>query len=449
LKKNGFIWGVVEGFYGRPWTASQRRELFGWMQSWGLNTYLHAPKDDLKHRTRWREPYSTAESTALKSLIANCRRRGVRFVHAIAPGLDLDHSSRADAAALRGKTNQLIKLGCRHFALLFDDISPALSATDRRRFRTVAAAQCHVANGLLRFIRAGGAVGSLMFCPTPYCGRMCRPSVRESDYLREVGELLDHDIQVLWTGPEIVSETISVESIRELRSVIGRKPLIWDNLHANDYDLRRIYLGPYSGRPLELREEVLGILSNPNCEFEANFVPLRTLAAYAAAKRDWNPRRAYLQALTEWLPRWRCRGTRIRRADLELLGDCFHLPFSAGEIIERWISGIQGLFQTPPSLWGRDLTRSIEICDRVQDLFQRMTALENRELLHSLYRHGWELKEESALVRDYLVWLQGKPGPDDAFTSGEHRPGTCRGGLVARLQKLLPMEDNGTFNHRS
>ena len=30
--------------------AGQRRELFGWMRSWGLNTYLYAPKDDLKHR---------------------------------------------------------------------------------------------------------------------------------------------------------------------------------------------------------------------------------------------------------------------------------------------------------------------------------------------------------------------------------------------------------------
>lgn len=31
------------------------------MQSWGLNTYLYGPKDDLKHRLLWREVYSPEE----------------------------------------------------------------------------------------------------------------------------------------------------------------------------------------------------------------------------------------------------------------------------------------------------------------------------------------------------------------------------------------------------
>src|SRR5262245_29173716 len=47
--------GVVEGFYGKPWTHGERTELFEWMAEWGLNTYLYAPKDDLKHRAIWRE----------------------------------------------------------------------------------------------------------------------------------------------------------------------------------------------------------------------------------------------------------------------------------------------------------------------------------------------------------------------------------------------------------
>ncbi len=45
-----FLAGVIEGFYGQPWTQAERFELFDWMASWGLNTYLYAPKDDLKHR---------------------------------------------------------------------------------------------------------------------------------------------------------------------------------------------------------------------------------------------------------------------------------------------------------------------------------------------------------------------------------------------------------------
>jgi hypothetical protein len=54
--------GVIEGFYGRPWSLSQRRTLFGWMKRWGLKDYLYAPKDDLKHCTRWRSLYTEKEA---------------------------------------------------------------------------------------------------------------------------------------------------------------------------------------------------------------------------------------------------------------------------------------------------------------------------------------------------------------------------------------------------
>jgi hypothetical protein len=36
------------------------------------------PKDDLKHRALWREPYSTAEAETLKQLIQACQQRNVR-----------------------------------------------------------------------------------------------------------------------------------------------------------------------------------------------------------------------------------------------------------------------------------------------------------------------------------------------------------------------------------
>ena len=58
-----FLAGVIEGFYGQPWSMAERVELVGWMSMWWLNTYLYAPKDDLKHRILWREPYSQTEAT--------------------------------------------------------------------------------------------------------------------------------------------------------------------------------------------------------------------------------------------------------------------------------------------------------------------------------------------------------------------------------------------------
>jgi hypothetical protein len=56
--------------------------------------------------------------------------------------------------------------------------------------------------------------------------------------------------------------------------------LIWDNIHANDYDPRRIFLGPYDGRSPEIIPYLRGVLTNPNTEFESNYVALHSLGQW-------------------------------------------------------------------------------------------------------------------------------------------------------------------------
>ncbi|HYT59884.1 MAG TPA: protein O-GlcNAcase [Haliangiales bacterium] len=448
MDANPFICGVVEGFYGRPWSATQRRQLFAWMKPWGMNTYLYAPKDDLKHRLFWREPYPAKEAEELKGLIRECRGKGLRFIYAIAPGLDLAYSGRNDRTRLRRKANQLIERGCRDFALAFDDIPPVLSKEDAKTFGSVADAQCVVANDFLNHLREQVPDATLCFCPTHYCERMSGP-VRHSDYLKRLGKGLDTSIQIFWTGPEIVSETITVDSICELQRVLRRKPLLWDNLHANDYDLRRIYLGPYSGRPREVRAEVAGILSNPNCEFEANYIPLRTLAMYAQAEEEWDPRRAFQTALKGWRLQWKThKPGGLSARQLELLCDCFYLPTQPGPRAKAFLDDFHFLLREPPKRWGIVSRRFETTCAELIGLFDKMSALKNRELLYALYRLVWELREETRLMGKYVSWLKAHPPAGQAFVSTENRPGIYRGGLVAQLQRLLPMDEKGRFRHR-
>ncbi|KPI99597.1 Bifunctional protein NCOAT [Papilio xuthus] len=47
----------------------------------------------------------------------------------------------------------------------------------------------------------------------------------------------------MWTGPKVISKTLTTECIEEITQVLRRPPVIWDNLHANDYDQKRIFLG--------------------------------------------------------------------------------------------------------------------------------------------------------------------------------------------------------------
>lgn len=36
--------GVIEGFYGRPWTLRQRQRLFHDMNAWGMSAFMYGPK---------------------------------------------------------------------------------------------------------------------------------------------------------------------------------------------------------------------------------------------------------------------------------------------------------------------------------------------------------------------------------------------------------------------
>ncbi len=78
------------------------------MSAWGLNVYLYAPKDDDKHRAYWRSLYTLEEANTLSLLIQECRNRGLLFIYAIAPGLDITFSSSEDVTLLKRKLDQVI-----------------------------------------------------------------------------------------------------------------------------------------------------------------------------------------------------------------------------------------------------------------------------------------------------------------------------------------------------
>ncbi|KAM9324809.1 protein O-GlcNAcase [Gastrophryne carolinensis] len=272
-----FHCGVVEGFYGRPWTMEQRKELFRRLQKWGLNTYLYAPKDDYKHRMFWREMYSVEEADQLMTLISAAQDFGIEFIYAISPGLDITFSNQKEVLTLKRKLDQVTQFGCKSFALLFDDIDHNMCPADKEVFSSFAHAQVSITNEIYQYL---GEPETFFFCPTEYCGTFCYPNVAQSPYLQTVGEKLLPGIDVLWTGPKVVSKEISVDSIEEVSKIIKRPPVIWDNIHANDYDQKRLFLGPYKGRSTELIPRLKGVLTNPNCEFESNFVAIHTLATW-------------------------------------------------------------------------------------------------------------------------------------------------------------------------
>ena len=284
-ERSRFLSGVIEGFYGQPWTPSERMELFDWMAAWGLNTYVYAPKDDLHHRALWREPYASPDADRLRR--ADRCLRGAQHPFRLRTQSRVGHPvwtrGRAEASARTLRADDRARM--RRLLAVVRRYSRRMDASDLERWGSLASAQCHVANAVFTWLRARQPSARFVFCPTAYCGRMAAAKLGGDDYLATVGRELLPEIDVFWTGPDIISREITVAHVREIAALLRRKPLIWDNLHANDYDGRRFFCGPYCGRPPELRSEVSGLLSNPNSEFPLNYVPLRTLAQFVQAVR--------------------------------------------------------------------------------------------------------------------------------------------------------------------
>ena len=71
--------GVVEGFYGTPWSHQARLSQIAFYARHKMNVYIYGPKDDPWHRDKWREPYPEAEAKRISELATYARSLGVNF----------------------------------------------------------------------------------------------------------------------------------------------------------------------------------------------------------------------------------------------------------------------------------------------------------------------------------------------------------------------------------
>ena len=286
--------GVVEGFYGVPLAAEDRRWLVERLGAWDMNLYLHAPKDDPRHRTRWRERYPAAETSEFAALVA-CGERagaGVSVGFAISPGLSIEYGSRADRKALAAKLVSFRAIGSRWFALALDDVpSELVHASDRRAFRSLAAAHVAVAHELAEAL---GPDATLLLVPTDYLGTAA------TDYLEELGGALDPRIEVGWTGRTVVSPTITAAEAAARAATLRRPVLVWDNVPAADGPMRpMLHLGPYVGREPAIAQHASGVVLNPMERIRASAPALATAARFLADPNGYDPEAAWRAALRE------------------------------------------------------------------------------------------------------------------------------------------------------
>ncbi|MFJ4940339.1 beta-N-acetylglucosaminidase domain-containing protein [Streptomyces pseudovenezuelae] len=292
--------GVIEGFYGTPWTHAERLAQLDFYGRTKQNVYVYSPKDDDYLRARWRDEYPAAALAQLKELVDRADADHVRFTYALSPGLSVCYSSAADVRALTAKFDSLYAIGVRSFAIPLDDISYTKwnCPEDEREFGTgggaAGTAQARLLNTVWKdFSATHPDLQPLETVPTEYS------DLADSPYKKALREKLDPSVVVEWTGVGVIAPTLTTEQLQQAREVYGHPILVWDNYPVNDYVTSRLLLGPYTGREPGVAAAATGVTANPMVQGEASRLALFTSAAYLWNPHAYDPRKAFLASVED------------------------------------------------------------------------------------------------------------------------------------------------------
>ena len=292
------IRGVVEGFYGKPWTHAQKLKGIENFADYNMNTYFLAPKDDPLQRFNWRSPFTERYLKDTAELINHGKLHGIDFVLCVSPGLSVEYSNEADVDAVVNRFKQLTDLGASHFGMLWDDIAWEMQHdSDNAKYVSTAQAHADFTNRVWSKLLALNERAQLTVCPMHYSGRGNEP------YLIDLGRELKSRINLMWTGRGICSEYLDIADAVIFERSALRPALYWDNFPVNDGGLQvNLYIGPLRGREKGLSKFSAGLLSNPMLQFEASLIPLSTIGDYLWNSATYEPDTAWETALKRVIP---------------------------------------------------------------------------------------------------------------------------------------------------
>ena len=279
--------GVIEGFYGNPWSHKDRLRQFDFYGQHKMNIYVYGPKDDPYHRAKWREPYPEKEAALLRELVEAAHRNKVQFVWAIHPGGDIKWN-KTDSVAVVDKLEKMYALGIRTFAVFFDDIWGEGAKGDKQA-------------GLLNyvtdeFVRKHTDVEPLIMCPTQY-----NKAWSGGDYLPTLGTKMYPEVRIMWTGNSVV-DMIEKNDMEWINGQIKRKAFIWLNYPVNDYCQSRLLMGKTYGNGKDIYDMVSGFCSNPMEYAEASKVSLYSIADYTWNMPAYDAESSWKRSLRALMP---------------------------------------------------------------------------------------------------------------------------------------------------
>ena len=286
--------GIIEGYYGRPWSWDMREDQARFFAAHGHRSYIYAPKADKRLRKQWREDHPQDEADRLARMAKLCAELGMGFGVGLSPYEAYRDFGEETKDALARKVAFFDDLGCTELAILFDDMKG-----DQPDLADVQVRMAH-------FVAEHSRAKRLIVCPTVYTDdamlvRGYGPF--PPTYLDELGKGLDPKIEIYWTGEEVCSREYRPGHLREVSERLRRKPTLWDNYPVNDgvgmspY----LYLRAFTGRPASIGPHIASHMVNPCLQPVLFRIPALTLGESYAKGDAYEYVRAWDRAAEEVL----------------------------------------------------------------------------------------------------------------------------------------------------
>ncbi|WP_411816268.1 beta-N-acetylglucosaminidase domain-containing protein [Hyphococcus sp. DH-69] len=286
--------GIVEGFFGPRWSPEDRTFVMRYLAESGYRHYLYAPKADQYLRKNWKQPYPKDELAQLKAFASSCRKAGVRFGVGLSPFELYKSFDQTARETLRAKLDELQSLDLDELAIFFDDMRGDLPDLAARQIE------------IMEFAADHSASKQISFCPTYYSDDAALDRVfgkRPGDYLEALGLGLRPEIDIFWTGEEVCAREISPHHMKEIGTLLRRKPTLWDNYPVNDGPVKsqNLHIRGFTGRPAENKNHIARHMVNPALQPHLSIIPALTLAESYARGGDYKYSEAAYEAAIRYL----------------------------------------------------------------------------------------------------------------------------------------------------